>query len=201
MLPRRAGCQRSQRYAVVGAIVCAIVGTVCLNTLLAVVRLFGETFLRKRLSLTRIKNLQAMSHGARSVLFYIALYVVLPEAPPLWFDQLATLDLRLVDYSPTSFPLSSRLGEPAMVLALLVAVFPLAAIGRQPDGAVGARWTGHGGGTVPRCAYSDGTPRSRVARLAARYRWQGKSGCFCAIVTSWCGRWCCRSSSRDSRFS
>lgn len=112
-----------------GAIVHALAGTLCLSTLLAAVRLFGETFLRKRCSRSQIKNLQATFTVLGLVLFYFALYLVLPDPAPPLFERFAQLDLRWVDYSPTTLPLAAAFQRPSMVFGLLVATVPLALVG------------------------------------------------------------------------
>jgi membrane protease YdiL (CAAX protease family) len=72
-----------------GAIPLAAAATICLNLLLAAARLFLETWLRKRLSLARLKNLQALSTLLGMLALYGVLYLGIAGRPPAWFAAAA----------------------------------------------------------------------------------------------------------------
>lgn len=111
-----------------GAVFKGVVGTICVSTVLASLRLFVETYLRKRCSLTRTKSLQALFTVAGLVLFYLVLYAAVLDAPPRWFYHVAAADLSWADYLPTTLPV--RPGLDGMYVALLlVAAIPLGVLG------------------------------------------------------------------------
>ncbi|MFQ5655139.1 MAG: hypothetical protein ACE5GW_10475, partial [Planctomycetota bacterium] len=104
------------------AVALALMTTLYLNLLLASLRFTAETWLRKRLSLARLKNLQALFTVLGLLLLYLVLYVAIRDELPAWVLGAARGVPGAILWSPVALPLllTAKNAAVALLLPLLL---------------------------------------------------------------------------------
>ncbi|MBI4601346.1 MAG: CPBP family intramembrane metalloprotease [Planctomycetes bacterium] len=154
----------------------AIAGTLYLNLLLGAARLLIETWLRKRHSLSRVKNLQALFTVLGMLALYAVLYIAIARDLPGWLSAALGDAPRFAAWLPPALPVTlvreASAGTGAIALAAFGAAIVAAAV-------VAAAWivrdglVSSGGG-----AYQGtrGAPGAAQAHGLARAQAQAQAG-------------------------
>lgn len=116
------------------AIPLALATTVYISAIQAALRLYCETWLRVRCSLSATKNVQAACTALGIIAFYTLLYLVLADAPPDWFRATVFAVPDAIAFVPPCAPvllLQSGASVGYTLLALAVLAVALGALAVQ----------------------------------------------------------------------